>query len=330
VNSAGLGTGGSLRKLCGRLNCRQIALKASLYCRHHDFDRKRKRLAELRSGKSRLRATPTELARIFRSDTKSLWQREPWFPAMTIWLAKFEVAFTEDIRRAGLSPSRTAPACLDTLRWAWKRSVLDYNDAAGWDRAVNAARKRMAKIGPPPEDFSYVPPSDTPPDNPSIRVVLRRLNAVELAKTRFPVDRSTKSKARRRRFAPVKTPAGFDWQAFFQQHWMDVFRPIWRAHQLDDVDVGGELGRRMAIALKDALDEEQRTGTDGSIGPAREKWLKLLGQLAQGERPVPDPVERRPPLLPEAAAPQQLGAPGNDAWVRGLVERVRADDPEGW
>jgi hypothetical protein len=325
VNTAGYGNGGPLQKRCARVNCRGIALRGSLYCRHHDFAWKRKRLAELRAGKGRLRATPTELTRIFRADTKSMWSRAPWHPAMTIWLApKLEATFTEDCRRAGLLPSRTAPVCLDTLRWAWRRSVLNYRDDPGWQRAVNAARKRMARIGEPPEDYSYTPPSDTPPGNPCIRAVFWRLNAMELAKTRPPVDRTTKAKARRHRLAPVRTPSGFDWQQFFQQHWLDVFRSIWRTHHLDDADVDGELGRRMAIAYRDLLDEQD--AGSGAVGPASGRWHSLLRQLADGFRPGPNPRSSRPPSQEPLSAPvpatRLAGAPDNDAWLRGLFDRV--------
>jgi hypothetical protein len=293
VNAAGYGNGGPLQKRCARVNCRGIALRGSLYCRHHNFDRNRKRLTELRAGKGRLRATPTELTKLYRANMKSLWRRAPWFPAMTIWLApKLEATFTEDCQRAGLSPCRTAPVCLDTLRWAWRRSLLNYHDDPGWQRAVTAARRRQAKIGEPPEDYSYIPPSDAPPGNPCIRAVFRRLNAMELAKTRPPVDRTTKTKARRQRFAPLRTPPGFDWQAFFQRHWLDVFRSIWRAHHLHDEDVDGELGRVLAATYKAKLDE-QNTG-NGSVGPATERWHQLLRQLAQGVRPGPNPRSSRP------------------------------------
>ena len=129
--------------------------------------------------------------------------------------------------------------------------------------------KPQARIGEPPEDYSYAPPSDVPPGNPCIKVVSRRLNAVELAKTRPPVDRTTKAKARRQRFAPLRTPPGFDWQAFFQRHWRDVFYSIWRTHHLDDADVDGELGRHVAIAYRDLL-AEQDVG-DGSAGPASDR-----------------------------------------------------------
>jgi hypothetical protein len=115
VNAAGLGTGGALRKLCARVNCRQIALKSSLYCRHHDVHWRRKRLAQLVAART-LVCRRDDLAR-----------------------APPEATFIEDCRRAGLSPSRTALVCLDTLRWAWRRSVLNYHDDPGWQRALAAA-----------------------------------------------------------------------------------------------------------------------------------------------------------------------------------------------
>jgi hypothetical protein len=202
--------------------------------------------------------------------------------------------------------------------------VLNYRDDPGWQRAVSAARKRQAKTGEPPGGYSYAPPSDTPPDNPCIKAVSRRLNAMELAKTRPPIDRTTKAKARRQRFAPVRTPQGFDWRQFFQHHWLDVFRSIWRTHHLDDADVDGELGRQMAIAYRDLL-AEQDVG-DSSAGPASDRWHRLLRQLAQGVRPRPSLRLSRPPFQEplSAAAPaiRLVGAPDNEAWLRDLCNRV--------
>src|SRR5215472_4772271 len=86
VNAAGYGNGGPLRKVCARANCRGTPLRFSLYCRHHDFVWKRRRLAQLRAGTGRP-ATPAELTKLYRADTKSMWRRAPWFPATTIWLA---------------------------------------------------------------------------------------------------------------------------------------------------------------------------------------------------------------------------------------------------
>ena len=126
VNEAGLGTGGRLRQRCARVNCRQITLKFSLYCRHHDVHWRRRRLAQLRTGTG-LPPTPAELAKLYRANAKNLWQRAPWFSTLTIWLApKLEADFVEDCMRASLAPSRTAPVCLNTLRWGRRRSVLNY------------------------------------------------------------------------------------------------------------------------------------------------------------------------------------------------------------
>ncbi len=214
---------------------------------------------------------------------KSLWLRAPWFPVMTIWLApKLEVTFTEDCQRAGLSPSRTAPVCLDTLRWAWRRSMLNYNDDPGWQRALAAARKRQAKIGPPPEGYTYTPSVDTPPTDPRIKAVFQRLNAFQLARTRPPVDRTTKSKARKAHSHRFRAPASFDWSAFLAQHWLGIFGPLFKAHHLDPSEVDGELGRRLAVSWRAVLDEQAQLG-EGVCGAAFENWMALLRQIQQDQ-----------------------------------------------
>ena len=174
--------------------------------------------------------------------------------------AQLEAAFVEDCRRAGLCLSRTAPVCLDTLRWGWRRSVLNYNDDPGWRRALAAARKRQAKIGPPPEDYIYTPPADTPPTNSRIRAVLQRLNAFQRAQTRPPVDRTTKAKARKAHSHRFRAPASFDWHAFLAEHWSSTFGPLFAAHQLDPSEVDGELGRRLAVTWRAVLDEQAQLG----------------------------------------------------------------------
>jgi hypothetical protein len=142
INAAGLGTGGALRKLCTRVNCRGITLKGSSFCRHHDVTWRRQRLEQLRRGTGKP-ATPMELARLFRANAKNLWTRAPWWPALTIWLhPSLEATFAEDCRRAGLEPAETAPPVLDTLRWGWRRSVLDRDDDP---RLVFARPRRSAQ-----------------------------------------------------------------------------------------------------------------------------------------------------------------------------------------
>jgi hypothetical protein len=260
------------------VNCRDIALKSSLYCRHHDYRWRCKRLAQLRAGTARP-ATLAELAKLFRANTKSLWERAPWYPTLTIWLApRLEATFVEDCKRAGLSLSRTAPVCLDTLRWAWRRSVLNYNDDPGWQRALAAARKRQAKIGEPPDDYNYIPSSDTPPTDPHITVVFQRLNAFQLAQTRPPVDRTTKSKARKAHSHRFRAPVSFDWRAFLAEHWLGFFGPLFKTLHLDPSEVDGELGRRLAVSWRAVLDEQAQLG-EGVCGVAFENWLALLRQI---------------------------------------------------
>jgi hypothetical protein len=252
-----------------------------------------------------------------------LWNRSPWWPAATIWLAPgLEEVFTEDCRRAGLSLSATAPVVLNTLRWAWRRSLLNHGDQPGWQRALSAARKLQVKIGPPPDDFAHEAPLQTPPTDPRIKVVMRRVSVFEPARTKPVVDRATKSKQRRQKLAAPKTPPGFDWCAFFQRHWLDIFRPLWRAYRLDDQDVDGEVGRVLAIAYKDKLDEQ--SAGDGSVGPASRHWHQLLRQLRQGIRPgqTVDWHRQVPPIAPSPPS-RLVAAPDNDEWLRELFDRIR-------
>ncbi len=55
-------------------------------------------------------------------------------------------------RRCGLDVAEIAPPVADTLRWVWKRSVLDRNDDQGWQRALTAAKKHQVRIGAVPEE----------------------------------------------------------------------------------------------------------------------------------------------------------------------------------
>ena len=116
----------ALRKLCARVSCRGITQKRSDYCVVHDVHRQRARSKQIRRGTGRP-PTPTELAKLYRADAKNLWQRRTWMPMATIWLApKFEANFVEDCRCAGMPLPETAPVVLNILRWAWRRSVLNY------------------------------------------------------------------------------------------------------------------------------------------------------------------------------------------------------------
>ncbi len=221
-----------------------------------------------------------ESVKLFRANVQRLWRKAPWLPLTTIWLSSpLEQRFAEDCRRAGFDLAEISPFVANTLRWVWKRSVLDRRDDAAWQRALAAARKRQAKIGPPPpEDYSDTPPADTPPTDPRIRVVLRRLNATELARTRPPVDRQTKCKARKAHSHRFRAPVSFDWQAFLAEHWSSTFGPLVAAHHLDPAAVEGELGRRLAVTWHAVLDEQAQLG-EGACGAAHGRWMALLRQI---------------------------------------------------
>jgi hypothetical protein len=269
--------------------------------------------------------TPTESIRLFRANLKSLWSRSPWWPSATIWLAPpLEAAFAEDCRRAGVSLSRIPPCIADTLRWVWRRSRLNHDDPQGWQRALAAARKRQVKIGEPPEGYVFEPPSATPPTNPRIKTVQRRAAAFEPAGANVVTDRTTRTRARRQKLAASRTPAGFDWQQFFQLHWLDLFRSIWRTYRLSDDDVDGEIARVLAIALKDKLDEQDKTG--GTVGPASKRWDQRLRQLGQGifpgQTPTASRLPHRLPPIASSSPSRRVVAPDNDAVMRELLDRV--------
>jgi hypothetical protein len=236
-------------------------------------------LTELRIGKGKP-ATPTELARLYRANAKALWTKSPWQPLLTIWLSpRLEADFVEHSRRGGLEPATTAPVVANTLRWVWKRSVLDRNDDPGWRRALAAARKRQARIGPAPDGYSYQPSPAAPPDDPRIKMVTRRVNAYELALQTTPVDRdrSSKAKARRRRSRERLAPAKFDAAGFLAQYWREVFYPLFQRLRLSAEDVDGPIGARLAFAYHAVLAEQERL--DGASGPALKRWVVLLGEL---------------------------------------------------
>jgi len=277
LHEAGFGTGGDRQQRCARLNCRQLAKNGSDYCRLHDVHGQRKRLQQIRSGTGKP-PTPLELAKLHRADTKSLWLRAPWLPLMTIWLApNLEAGFTEDCRRAGLLPGETAPVVLNTLRWCWRRSVLNRDDDPGWHRAVAAARKHQAKIGPPPEDYVYHPPSAAPPADPRIKPIAGRASAAEMTTYTALVDRSTKAKARRQasRDRHPASSSQFDPAAFISEHWVTMFGPLFKARKIDPAEVDGVLGQRLAHAWRAVLDARQQPGE----AAAYKRWRTLLRQL---------------------------------------------------
>jgi hypothetical protein len=234
---------------------------------------------ELRTGTGKP-PTAADLIKLFRANTKRTWTRAPWWPGATIWLSPdLEAAFAEDCRRAGLNLTEIAPVAQNTLRWVWKRAVLDHNDDPGWQRALAAARKRQARIGPVPENYIYQPPPEVPPDDPRIKQVHRRATAYELAAHISPVnrDRTSKAKARRRRSHERQAPTKFDAPEFIGEHWQAVFHPLFKRLHLGDGDVDGPIGARLAVAYNAVIVEQEQL--DGASGPAIKRWVALLREL---------------------------------------------------
>ncbi len=281
ANERGFGLGGVNRKRCVHGTCRDIPLRGSEFCHHHDRARQLKRQEELRTGKGKP-MTPAESTRLYRANARNLWRHAPWTPMATIWLApKLEAGFAVDCRNAGLSLSQTAPVLANTLRWAWRRSVLNFDDDPGWRRALAAARERQAKLAAMPESYNYQAPSATAPEDPRIKIITRRAAAWEPARAAPPVDRTTKAKARRQRQAPptASGPArvDFDWRAFQAAHWREVFGPLFHSLRIDPEEADGEIGRQLAVAWHAVLDELEQAG--GAVGPAQKHWHELLRRL---------------------------------------------------
>jgi hypothetical protein len=323
IHALGLGLGGALRQRCAYDGCRAVPVRGSDRCRLHDQNWKKQRLKELRTGKGGKPMTPAESARLFRLDTQNLWNRAgPWLPMLTIWFGpKVELAFAGACHNAALPLPKLAPAIANNLRWAWVRTNLNHRDDPGWLRSLAQARKRQAKIGPPPLDYVYAPPPATAPTDSRIRAVLRRAAAWEPAAANPVVDRTTRASQRRQRLAPFKAPDDFAWREFLGAHWLTVFRPLFQAHRLNPTEADGELGRTLAVGWDAVLREQAKSG-DGSVGPQQRRWHRLLRTLSQGGRPVittPSPPARRP--SPGRAL---VGAPDNDAWLAELCARTEA------
>jgi hypothetical protein len=258
---------------------------------------------------------------LYRADLKRIWSRSPWWQGATIWLAPpLEAAFTEDCRRGGLDLSRTPPCIANTLRWCWRRSCLNHVDREGWQRALAATRKRPANAGPPPEGYTYQPPSPTPPTDTRIKIVLRKAAAFEPACAKPMVDRTTRTRQHRQKLTGPRTPDGFDWRAFFTHHWYDTFRLIWQTHRLSDEDVDGEVGRVVAVTYRDKLAEESANG--GVVGQASRRWHQLLRDLRHGRRPGQTSSASRlahqvPPIAPSRPASRPV-----DPVIQEIFDRV--------
>jgi hypothetical protein len=297
-------------------------MRGTQFCWGHDVGRRQKRATELREGRGKP-PTPAEAAKLFRADLKRIWTRSPWHPAATIWLGpRLEAEFIEACRRAGLTPETTAPSVLNTLCWGWRRSRLNHDDVEGWGRAVANARKKLAKIGPPPDGYAYQPPSGRPPTDPRIKVVEHAAGAFEPARTHPVLDRSTSCKLRRRQRAieQAEPPPGFDPHAFVLEH-RDIFGPLLVAHGLDP---DGDETRALALAYGLARAEQGRMAR--TVGPAQKRWHALLRRLAQGGplNVPPTPMGRLPPVMSRCSGLDPQHAAENAAFLTELMAKVNA------
>ena len=186
----------------------------------------------------------------------------------TIWLSPGSKRISPKPVPAPAFPSlHSRRLSSNNLRWSWRRSILDRDDDPGWRRALAAARKRQATIGPPPEGYAHDAPPATAPRDPRIKQVLRRAAAWEPARSNPVIDRATKAKIRRQRKARLKAPATFDWRGFLGEHWRETFGPLFKMRRLDEADADGEIGRRLALAWRAVLDERDQLGEGATAWP---------------------------------------------------------------
>jgi hypothetical protein len=287
----GLGLGGSNRVRCAHGTCRSIPVKGSDKCAAHDLAWRKRRRQQLLSGKLRRPGTPRENRQIFRADVKGSWHAQPWQADLrTIWLTPaIETNFAYAVHQSGLALAGLPPQVVDTLRWAYWRTRLNRTDMDGWQRALNHARRKMAKIGPAPSAYVYRPPPVETPTDPRIKVITRKAGPHEPARVNAAVDRASRTERQRQRLQPVTSTPGFNWQQFLSQHWSSIFGPLFQAHRIDLAEAMSEhgTGYRLAVSWHQVLRErEQRKqrGQDGSVGAAEERWHALLRDLARTAR----------------------------------------------
>ncbi|WP_420585000.1 hypothetical protein [Ruegeria sp.] len=79
------------------------------------------------------------------------WKKNPWLRGSTIDLGKHECAFRDAL--GGLDVDTLPTAVLDWLRWRHRRTQIDRQDGAAWQRAVaQDLPRRVADAGPRPAD----------------------------------------------------------------------------------------------------------------------------------------------------------------------------------
>ena len=196
--------GGPKHRRCSR--CRDVALRDSDLCRHHDPTWPRRRAELVAKGKRK----PSKLAetRGFRCAWKERWRHNAWQLGQTIWFgprieARFEVAMAQ----AGLPLATLSPATADTARWLWRRTSLNHDDQAGWQQAVGRLRHRRAVDGPPPVRWTYQAPSPRPPDSRFVKVVTAGAGPFDPARVNRVVARSDRLAAKREAALAAKVPA---------------------------------------------------------------------------------------------------------------------------
>jgi hypothetical protein len=209
----------------------------------------------------------------------------------------------------------------------WRRSRLNRDDAADWQRAVAHAKAKQQKIGLPPDGYVYEAPSTAPPQDQRIKVVHHAATAFEPARRNPVVDRSTKAKRRRQQAALIAPAAseGFDWRRFLSTNWSDTFSHVWRHYRLTDQDLEGETGRILALSYKALLDERNARPNDAGPGPVSKRWDEILRALHTGIRPGPTP--RTPPtIMPPHKA--KTSRTRTSPEIRALFNKVLRDKDE--
>ncbi len=79
------------------------------------------------------------------------WKKNPWLPGSTIDLGEHECAFRDVL--GDLIVEALPPAVTDWLRWRYRRTQIDRQNDAAWQKALlEDLPRRVAKAGPRPAD----------------------------------------------------------------------------------------------------------------------------------------------------------------------------------
>ncbi len=79
------------------------------------------------------------------------WKKNPWLPGSTIDLGEHEYAFRDAL--GDLDAATLPPAAVDWLRWRYRRTLIDRQNAAAWNKALTQdLPRRVSAAGPRPAE----------------------------------------------------------------------------------------------------------------------------------------------------------------------------------